>query len=162
MEIPIPNRSVGLSPRGRGNHYYRDEPDGNVRSIPAWAGEPNTYHTRSPTLSVYPRVGGGTTTIVMNPMEMSGLSPRGRGNQGYPHDGPDCGRSIPAWAGEPGTGPARRSELGVYPRVGGGTERQSVVLTFIRGLSPRGRGNRSSAHGRSPGGRSIPAWAGEP
>ena len=71
---------TGLSPRGRGNRSPGYEPDGMLRSIPAWAGEPvapcshTCYHT------VYPRVGGGTVNLCFNPLLSPGLSPRGRGN----------------------------------------------------------------------------------
>ena len=72
--------------------------------------------------------------------------------------------------------------LGVYPRVGGGTDVGGAQQPEATGLSPRGRGNQSwppsspFSVGLSPRGRgnrtpnrvdillsrSIPAWAGEP
>ena len=70
----------GLSPRGRGNQnfgrarYYK-------RSIPAWAGEPHFSLCFRRSLTVYPRVGGGTASTTIG-REI------------------DIG-SIPAWAGEP-------------------------------------------------------------
>ena len=53
----------GLSPRGRGNQ--RPYPNGNgfERSIPAWAGEPNTESIMDGAKKVYPRVGGGTSEV---------------------------------------------------------------------------------------------------
>ena len=93
-------------------------------------------------------------------------------------------RSIPAWAGEPGT---RRSGLTlrwvyprvgggtfvhhhsfshsfgrVYPRVGGGTDDNLSDIGMLQGLSPRGRGNLCMAVSSITSDRSIPAWAGEP
>ena len=70
--------------------------------------------------------------------------------------------SIPAHAGEPGTGISRQRRRGVYPRPRGGT---SVLLLMIDrgvGLSPPTRGNRD-LRGRPDRKRgSIPAHAGEP
>ena len=71
-------------------------------------------------------------------------------------------RSIPAWAGEPGNMDACGYEIGVYPRVGGGTLPFHPSESKKRGLSPRGRGNRLVLPVRPSHDRSIPAWAGEP
>ena len=71
-------------------------------------------------------------------------------------------RSIPAWAGQPScqcSGPWRG---GVYPRVGGATERFDAWLAQFSGLSPRGRGNPSENINDVTTYRSIPAWAGQP
>ena len=50
----------------------------------------------------------------------------------------------------------------VYPRVGGGTDKEGGVRCRYPGLSPRGRGNLLLGLGIVPRFRSIPAWAGEP
>ena len=50
----------------------------------------------------------------------------------------------------------------VYPRVGGGTITVGVLLGFVGGLSPRGRGNPCSYRRNQRLKGSIPAWAGEP
>ena len=50
----------------------------------------------------------------------------------------------------------------VYPRVGGGTRPTDRRRKDRKGLSPRGRGNRSLTPARSATLGSIPAWAGEP
>ena len=50
----------------------------------------------------------------------------------------------------------------VYPRVGGGTWSSDAGGCHPCGLSPRGRGNRSSSTPASSSIGSIPAWAGEP
>ena len=56
----------GLSPRGRGNRYQRAARPIQQGSIPAWAGEPYLdYHQLIPS-EVYPRVGGGTASIISN------------------------------------------------------------------------------------------------
>ena len=53
-------------------------------------------------------------------------------------------------------------ELGVYPRVGGGTPQQARHVAALPGLSPRGRGNPQQESEQVSQYRSIPAWAGEP
>ena len=70
-----------------------------------------------------------------------GLSPRMRGNHlRIGADRPRCG-SIPAYAGEPSTIPARFRITMVYPRVCGGTACSSANILRSAGLSPRMRGN---------------------
>ena len=134
-------RGPGLSPRGRGNHYWAEQEKTGVGSIPAWAGEPAPQAATVVADQVYPRVGGGTEIKAGCRSAPSGLSPRGRGNrygawQGARYDG-----SIPAWAGEPFLAPVLDKISGVYPRVGGGTPSCQPRTGRHVGLSPRGRGN---------------------
>ncbi len=157
-----PPRRRGLSPRGRGNlipFYLRVCRD---RSIPAWAGEPPALVARLGPSEVYPRVGGGTCTLVNWLRKERGLSPRGRGNRQNQPSGVGSLRSIPAWAGEPASGSSGRNAGRVYPRVGGGTGPGLSSRGPGGGLSPRGRGNRPTCPLAAEGARSIPAWAGEP
>ena len=152
----------GLSPRGRGNPAGHGAARLSGRSIPAWAGEPSKCPTLPTLHMVYPRVGGGTLLLSESTPDHIGLSPRGRGNHVLAEGQIGVDGSIPAWAGEPMMPSCRRSLASVYPRVGGGTNRNRIVPMRISGLSPRGRGNLAHAAPvrRSPG--SIPAWAGEP
>ena len=111
---------------------------------------------KSAAQTVYPRVGGGTGSSRTRRPLLPGLSPRGGGK-------PKCYPtvmtwrwSIPAWAGEP-PGLARWCDVvGVYPRVGGGTASAISPVSWLTGLSPRGRGNPSNRNlfNRYP--RSIP------
>ena len=88
-------------------------------------------------------MGGGTFVRQRAGPTAQGLSPRGRGNQrpenleSFPH------RSIPAWAGEPGTRLLVATQEEVYPRVGGGTRTNGTGGPAGVGLSPRGRGEPS-------------------
>jgi len=107
-------------------------------------------------------VGGETPATVASTDVDSGLSPRGRGNPPAPGLGPALRRSIPVWAGKPRRGRGRCQGRGVYPRVGGETSGMRESWSWIRGLSPRGRGNPAKATGRGRMRRSIPAWAGKP
>ena len=138
-------------------------PDGDAGgSIPAWAGEPRRLLSRRTGRTVYPRVGGGTNGELSSIDDMPGLSPRGRGNLHRPRQSFGTGGSIPAWAGEP-TRPSNVTVYStVYPRVGGGTQRQVDPVRLQGGLSPRGRGNRGLVGHYVKSQRSIPAWAGEP
>ena len=107
-------------------------------------------------------MGGGTVGLSSMDIWKVGLSPRGRGNHRAAMEGPDRGRSIPAWAGEPRSRLSLCLGLWVYPRVGGGTLLTRRTPRTIQGLSPRGRGNRAyNGDGLGDFG-SIPAWAGEP
>ena len=72
---------VGLSPRVRGNQRARCVDAVGQRSIPACAGEPARVASPLRTISVYPRVCGGTQTIVHFADHTRGLSPRVRGNR---------------------------------------------------------------------------------
>ena len=131
----------GLSPRGRGNLVNRGTTDEWSRSIPAWAGQPNSAGVFMAAGMVYPRVGGATSTRTLNKHLDDGLSPRGRGNHPLCDELLPVARSIPAWAGQPPI--MRRTFTGgeVYPRVGGATALGNITVYYSQGLSPRGRGN---------------------
>ena len=95
-------------------------------------------------------------------VSVQGLSPRVRGN---PAPWPSCflqERSIPARAGEPGSGLGCGSGVGVYPRACGGTYVIVGAVIGIIGLSPRVRGNPARETFRRTANGSIPARAGEP
>ena len=70
-------------------------------SIPAYAGEPPGQGIGIRNRKVYPRVCGGTESLVVPAAALEGLSPRMRGN--HQGSGPinPAFRSIPAYAGEP-------------------------------------------------------------
>ena len=95
-----------------------------------------------------------------------GLSPRVRGNPRQGGRRNEFPGSIPARAGEPGSGRHVAEVNGVYPRACGGTLVAIVGLIVglfaVQGLSPRVRGNhhREIAEALTEG--SIPARAGEP
>ena len=152
----------GLSPRVRGNRRRRRYPLGNGGSIPACAGEPIVGHRKAETARVYPRVCGGTPAGLSRGIPAKGLSPRVRGNRMTLYISRQSPGSIPACAGEPGSGPYISPRPAVYPRVCGGTNAGLDDVQDVGGLSPRVRGNLAPqyAYVRSRG--SIPACAGEP
>ena len=55
-----PTSAYGLSPRMRGNRDMNPRPAADLRSIPAYAGEPFAYAGGARNGGVYPRVCGGT------------------------------------------------------------------------------------------------------
>ena len=71
---------IGLSPRVRGNRPVSAVKTAIGRSIPACAGEPASQSSGRPTLTVYPRVCGGTPSRRYGNRQCGGLSPRVRGN----------------------------------------------------------------------------------
>ena len=175
-------RPSGLSPRVRGNLLVNLLPLMVVRSIPACAGEPGGGQSgkkikgsipacagepsdgcrRSGRAWVYPRVCGGTVSLLVGPAARAGLSPRVRGNHSVLSWRPVRSGSIPACAGEP-YGQALAYHIHtVYPRVCGGTIGLGLILRATSGLSPRVRGNPTHLVTIGSINRSIPACAGEP
>ena len=152
----------GLSPRGRGTQSGLFLAFAGAGSIPAWAGNPRLALILPGRNRVYPRVGGEprfTPGLFIGPV---GLSPRGRGTlrRGKPERHPS--RSIPAWAGNPGSPRLPQLQARVYPRVGGEPKTRSRGRFQDYGLSPRGRGTLGYAGLGRVAVRSIPAWAGNP
>ena len=155
-------RKKGPSPRGRGNQRLDREGDVTKGSIPARAGEPRTRRPPPSKSKVHPRAGGGTDTADDGAPSAGGPSPRGRGNPEKVLVGHLGQRSIPARAGEPGHPASPPRPAWVHPRAGGGTVIMADIEPGGEGPSPRGRGNRALAPGRSRRQGSIPARAGEP
>ena len=92
---------LGLSPRVRGNRDLLFIIQLEAVSIPACAGEPVSVPVTLPSLSVYPRVCGGTGRDFHIRLVGQGLSPRVRGNHSASPLPVLPARSIPACAGEP-------------------------------------------------------------
>ena len=132
----------GLSPRGRGNPSRKMLQPNPGRSIPAWAGKPSGLLPLLIGDTVYPRVGGETTSGPLDSTSPTGLSPRGRGNLKE--------------------GAITQPVDWVYPRVGGETMVGPRRTMQEHGLSPRGRGNLRCNTLPAEMRRSIPAWAGKP
>ena len=111
----------GLSPRVRGNLDKSILERGDVRSIPACAGEPTGTIVSQSGNRVYPRVCGGTRSSQCLCRSQRGLSPRVRGNRAVHGVDEVSLRSIPACAGEPWAVIRMPMPWAVYPRVCGGT-----------------------------------------
>ena len=152
----------GLSPRVRGNPSLPRQPTPPARSIPASAGEPIWKSSGVSASGVYPRECGGTGLTQNDRNELSGLSPRVRGNLLFAPAKRVIMRSIPASAGEPDEYTPSNHPLQVYPRECGGTTMTAMTGVVLAGLSPRVRGNRVADADNPLRDGSIPASAGEP
>ena len=156
------------------------------RSIPRAGGGTNGWIAKGTcTKGSIPRAGGGTPDKAASTLEKARSIPaRAGGNRHGGRRRTVRRGSIPARAGEPGESPRRTSRSAVHPRAGGGNRGHPAISTHGRpwvhpragggtvimadiepggeGPSPRGRGNRALAPGRSRRQGSIPARAGEP
>ena len=160
--MPLPELGMGLSPPTRGIPRPRSAPKGHARSIPAYAGDPLAPVFTISGARVYPRLRGGSPESVTREIYGSGLSPPTRGIHRWAVLIPLCYRSIPAYAGDP-TKPEEATEWAtVYPRLRGGSIRNSRAAVLYVGLSPPTRGIRMQAQCRPLGYGSIPAYAGDP
>ena len=153
---------TGLSPRVRGNLPPRTQWTTTCGSIPACAGEPSASLAQRRLRRVYPRVCGGTLSLLFSALLCRGLSPRVRGNRSRARRRRVRAGSIPACAGEPPAAGRGAERGGVYPRVCGGTHQGPSTIPMRRGLSPRVRGNHVHRAHAEPVIGSIPACAGEP
>ena len=102
---------AGLSPRGRGNRTRSRMISAALMGGLSPRGRGNLSHTAGSAshkrCEVYPRVGGGTDSIVDSPSVIRGrpVYPRVGGGTGQARSrrpSTEVRRSIPAWAGEPG------------------------------------------------------------
>jgi len=94
-------RTMGLSPRERGNPPTLRVFPSPRGSIPARAGEPSHGNNAVQIGRVYPRASGGTTGSEYQVPADTGLSPRERGNRVVARVKHLGKGSIPARAGEP-------------------------------------------------------------
>ena len=141
-QAAVHGTAQGLSPRVRGNHFYRLRHGPPSGSIPRVCGGTRAFcRMKSKSTGLSPRVRGNLRRIPRNAgadrsipacageterrLEFgrapSGLSPRVRGNQALGVGRNGLERSIPACAGEPKQTLLRVKRFRVYPRVCGGT-----------------------------------------
>ena len=91
----------GLSPRVRGNPIPGDLDQATLGPIPACAGQPFRGRIATPSVVAYPRVCGATSVWGYEQTNVTGLSPRVRGNHDGSGLGPFVPGPIPACAGQP-------------------------------------------------------------
>ena len=111
----------GLSPRVRGKLGLPDDLPVDPGSIPACAGEAMWQPPSLSTITVYPRVCGGSDICPAQILQSRGLSPRVRGKLPPWAFLPIWPRSIPACAGEARAERRGKHYQQVYPRVCGGS-----------------------------------------
>ena len=154
--------ALGLSPLARGNRAAGCVHGDRVGPIPAGAGEPPLFVSKSRSARAYPRWRGGTLASSGGYLNLRGLSPLARGNQmarqlQFAPRGP-----IPAGAGEPGRSPQKQRRHRAYPRWRGGTLKRYTQIKPESGLSPLARGNLVALELGTAITGPIPAGAGEP
>ena len=151
----------GLSPRVRGKPNCWPPAMAANRSIPACAGEARPGAGKSAISKVYPRVCGGSGSLLSTCSAKRGLSPRVRGKRVAAVDLFGETRSIPACAGEACAASRSLPPSLVYPRVCGGSAGRRGGKPRRGGLSPRVRGKLGHPVQDVGGVWSIPACAGE-
>ena len=111
----------GLSPPTRGIHILPTLPPADLRSIPAYAGDPRSSAACARQAGVYPRLRGGSRRVAAEQVGDEGLSPPTRGILVLRLDLRVKARSIPAYAGDPIIVSHDAPTLAVYPRLRGGS-----------------------------------------
>ncbi len=133
-----------------------------IRSIPAFTGEPRNDQPGSPAHPVHPRFHGGASRTRGASATASGPSPLSRGSHGHSTVQEMRTGSIPAFTGEPAVFAVFAVFDTVHPRFHGGAHLLVVGRRFVWGPSPLSRGSHFRPIRRAFGGRSIPAFTGEP
>ena len=146
----------------RGNPLASEWSEANIGSIPAHAGQPHVVCECDAHAPVYPRACGATPCALCLTSVPYGLSPRMRGNLVYRGDDGLVIGSIPAHAGQPAIEGYFVAVQQVYPRACGATLVIVRACYYLRGLSPRMRGNLVPRAFKTWERRSIPAHAGQP
>ena len=150
----------GSSPRTRGTGAHPPPPIAVPRFIPADAGNRRLLAGSAGSIPVHPRGRGEQLSVIDAGFGFVGSSPRTRGTADGGFKPCSFCRFIPADAGNRAPAHARVNRSAVHPR---GRGEQSTWVTVPRsfcGSSPRTRGTDPNTPHRSPGGRFIPADAG--
>ena len=139
----------GRSPRVRGSLLSVLSLGGRRGSIPACAGEPVLRTTAGYAARVDPRVCGGASLRWSFLQPEEGRSPRVRGSPLFGVIWSYRSGSIPACAGEPGSGRGSADVHRVDPRVCGGARPSCQAGRMVRGRSPRVRGSPFARRSRT-------------
>ncbi len=130
----------GLSPLARGTHYAGILADGDLRFIPAGAGNTESGGPLSCSGSVYPRWRGEHIWPRLRQNVHRGLSPLARGTHSPKETNTNHVRFIPAGAGNTSSFIPSPNPFSVYPRWRGEHVISSRNAVAILGLSPLARG----------------------
>ncbi len=150
----------GSSPRVRGTRSAALTASGNLRFIPACAGNATRSLQSSSVDPVHPRVCGERYRLTFRGYSIDGSSPRVRGTRPKPPDGNPGRRFIPACAGIAVRRQSSRSTPTVHPRVCGERGVHGPKRGANAGSSPRVRGTQANGNVPAPVLRFIPACAG--
>ena len=181
LSPPVAQHQNGSSPRVRGTPTRTLPARWRSRFIPACAGNSPARLRWPPMATVHPRVCGELVGEVAHRHPLFGSSPRVRGTLRWPlgfrQPAPVhprvCGELtellaravffnwfIPACAGNSSAALAKPQAMPVHPRVCGELEVLSMSGRAVDGSSPRVRGTLAGRAALVPGGRFIPACAG--
>ena len=150
----------GPSPRGRGTLVIPARVDFGNRAIPARAGNARAAGSFRNAEPGHPRAGGERRGKRAISTPGDGPSPRGRGTRRRLHRVLQTVRAIPARAGNAAASAPRSPGFSGHPRAGGERPGRALTNAYHVGPSPRGRGTRGVGGAVEPGGRAIPARAG--
>ena len=153
--------SGGSSPRGRGKLLWSTVESGVKRLIPARAGKTTASSWMRTASSAHPRAGGENTVHILDTLEASGSSPRGRGKPEGTRGRFLVAGLIPARAGKTAARDARALRHGAHPRAGGENQISRSDSPKTTGSSPRGRGKPPPSWARPCRAGLIPARAGK-
>ncbi len=151
----------GSSPHTRGNFAFRVIELRVGRIIPAYAGQLRLRPIARPVGTDHPRIRGATGRSTLLPASPIGSSPHTRGNSGHPDRLNRFERIIPAYAGQLPSPPAKKWKPADHPRIRGATAFMVGDFATGFGSSPHTRGNSPTSVRMPPGGRIIPAYAGQ-
>ncbi|GKW16748.1 hypothetical protein PEC301937_26970 [Pectobacterium carotovorum subsp. carotovorum] len=150
----------GLSPLARGTPHLSKLLFIRGRFIPAGAGNTSLRQYGRSANAVYPRWRGEHLYGNRPSYPKNGLSPLARGTQ-IPRAGwCQCGRFIPAGAGNTRESISKHFICSVYPRWRGEHPMSNAADIGVGGLSPLARGTPLTATTMRYSGRFIPAGAG--
>ena len=135
-----PTPTAGLSPPTRGIRHPLARQPRQRGSIPAYAGDPIAIRNLRYSITVYPRLRGGSQYSCLGQSRLCGLSPPTRGIPAFARTQRSCRGSIPAYAGDPSVSAPPVAAATVYPRLRGGSIQQLSDVESAQGLSPPTRG----------------------
>ncbi len=151
----------GSSPRMRGKLTVLGDAIGQVRIIPAHAGQTPGARVCVALVADHPRACGANSSLPCSLLPAVGSSPRMRGKLDGFTAAAKPARIIPAHAGQTAFGSSRRRGEADHPRACGANARIDSDCVVFNGSSPRMRGKPAQRHGGQALRRIIPAHAGQ-
>ena len=152
--------STGSSPHARGTREQADDSAGDVRFIPACAGNAGNTLVGTTIVTVHPRMRGERQHDRVTGHVGGGSSPHARGTPPTTDESGPVGRFIPACAGNALQQLALHAGLAVHPRMRGERPPDWPPSVGAGGSSPHARGTHLVGKEQRHGGRFIPACAG--
>ena len=152
---------AGSSPRVRGKQAIHTSSSSHLRIIPASAGQTSTRRSSARSAADHPRECGANVEGLPAAYPLIGSSPRVRGKLPIDLVTITADRIIPASAGQTSSSVAIPAPSPDHPRECGANAADLYNSRNARGSSPRVRGKLLRIAGVFPGGRIIPASAGQ-